>query len=296
MSHQIADADQNALAHEVVWMTNQSPDGDWRFISVSPVVRAVLPHHIYVGNLHFAWRITDKAGVSLVYSAVRNGVWLSDKHIRMLCARFRVTLPTQGTGKRGNVLKVDRARVLVYHMFGFANIPREELKKMILGITYKGGKPLKDQEKAILEMVAQLDEENRDCPEFKRVAKLAHQQLKQREKSEVEKEMREMIEKERKSEEEQKKLAEEAAKKAALEQQARDVQPRQEPSSSSHSRKPSATPKALKDFLTHQMFLNKISLNRDPKSYGYRAYYPSSLAGRSGLLRSFRQTLQQKQS
>ena len=85
-------------------------------------------------------------------------------------------------------------------------------------------------------------------------------------------------EKQRIEEERQKERAK--IEKAALEASERErAKPSAAASSGSGTRKPSTTPKALKDFLTQAMQDDGITLNREPGSYGYRATYSRSAPG-----------------
>ena len=73
-----------------------------------------------------------------------------------------------------------------------------------------------------------------------------------------------------------KRKLDEAASKAALEPSARASGSADHPASSSSTRKPSETPPELRDLLHPKIRADtKIGLNRDPKGYGYRAFYPS---------------------
>lgn len=154
---------------------------------------------------------------------------------------------------------------------------------MIAKLTWKGKMvTLKDKERSILEMVAELDEENREAPEFQKVIRLAKNQLKEHERREVESKTRKLVESEyKRSKLEEDERLEKAKQDAALvaekaKQDDEAKNQREPPSSSGISRKASATPPALKDFLTVDMQTARISLNRDPTGYGYRAFYPSS--------------------
>lgn len=154
---------------------------------------------------------------------------------------------------------------------------------MIAKLTWKGKMvTLKDKERSILEMVAELDEENREAPEFQKVIRLAKNQLKEHERREVESKTRKLVESEYKrskleEDERLEKAKQDAALVAEKAKQDDEAKNQREPASSSGiSRKASATPPALKDFLTVDMQTARISLNRDPTGYGYRAFYPSS--------------------
>eukprot|EP00435_Cladocopium_sp_Y103_P030134 s322_g7.t1 len=153
----------------------------------------------------------------------------------------------------------------------------DEAKRMVQAITWQGSKKLNEDEQKILDYVAELDEENRECPEFKKVAKLAKQELHncQREKMEVE--IRQKL-REEASAEDLRKKEEETAAKAAVESSTRASGSKDGASAPSGSRKPSESPAELRMLLHEKIRADpKIYITRDPGLCGYRAFYPSSL-------------------
>eukprot|EP00435_Cladocopium_sp_Y103_P036593 s312_g9.t1 len=274
------------LARDLCWMVNFDVDGDWRFVPVKRLVRALLPRALYESGRCFSWEITSQEYEPLLTSAVREGVWISLANIRQICHSLEVEPPRakQGSGKGGAVVRVDWARKLVQHLFPGADA--EEQKRMTAALTWKQSKGgLKEKERSVLEMVAELDEENREAPEFVKVVKLAKSRLKEQETKATVAETRKLVlaEVKRSELEEKERLekAAQAAERAAEEEKARldkakPAAAAAEPSSSS-GRNPSQTPKDIKDFLTPEMLAAKISLNRLPTGYGYRAYYTSRL-------------------
>ena len=271
------------LARDLCWIVNYQIDGEWKYGGVQRLVRGLVPQDIIRDGRAFCWNITSSEGISLVKSAVKEGTWISLPNLRLICNHCGLDPPErgQGSGKKGAVTKIDWARKLVEHLYPHDSL--EEKKRMIAALTWKSGRlsGLKDKEREILEMVAQLDEENREAPEFQRLINLAKNRLKEQEKREVESSTRKLVESEMKrsqlEEEERLALAAQQAAKAA-EQEARKVEHAASSSSAGNPRKPSATPPMLKDFLTAEMVEQRISLNRDPAAYGYRAYYPSFYA------------------
>jgi hypothetical protein len=132
---------------------------------------------------------------------------------------------------------------------------------------------LKDKEREVLEMVSELDEENREAPEFQKIIKLAQSRLKEMEKRQIVSTTKTMVleEKERADK------AKAEAEAAATQERERREREQELPSASSGIRRPSQTPANLRDLLLPEMLAQKISLNRDPGAYGYRAFYPSFL-------------------
>ena len=283
-------------AQTLVWMMNWKVfESDWVFLPVRLLVRGLLPEPILNLGTCFAFHIMDPGGQPLLESAVRSGCWISLANLQSLFAALGLNKPTRGSGKRlangsKSILKVDWARMLVQHLFP-GEEDEAEIKRMIAGITHRSTKNLSDDETKILDMVSELDEENRNCPEFKKIAKLAKQQSTEKTetkaRAQVFAEIREEEEARKKEEEEEKQRIEEERQKerakiekAALEASERErAKPSAAASSGSGTRKPSTTPKALKDFLTQAMQDDGITLNREPGSYGYRATYSRSAPG-----------------
>ena len=257
----------------------------WRYVPVKRLIRGLVPQFLFLGGRRFGWEITSTEYQPLLTSAVREGTWIALANIRQICNKLGVEPPRskQGSGKGGSVLKVDWAKQLVEHLFPEASNP--EKKRMISALTWKQNKMggLQDKEQSILEMVSELDEENREAPEFQKVIKLAKQRLKDQERRQTATETRKMVlEEMKRSELEEKNRIETAAAEAALaaekekkEKKENAEVPGASGASSSGTRKPSSTPSNLKDFLSPAMQAEKISLNREPAAYGYRAYYPS---------------------
>ena len=281
------------MARDLCWMVNFDLDGDWRFVPVKRLVRALLPCALYESGRCFCWEITRPEFEPLLTSAVREGVWISLANIRQICHTLGVEPPRskQGSGKNGAVIKVDWAQKLVQHLF--PNADEQEQKRMTAALTWKSGsaKSTFDSkeggvERTVLRMVAELDEENREAPEFMKVVKLAKSKLKEQETKETVTETRKLVlaEMKRSELEEKERLekAEQEAARAAEQEKARlDAATSGAASSSSASRNASQTPKNLKDFLSPQMLSSKISLNRLPAGYGYRAFYESRFLHRN---------------
>ena len=280
------------LAKDLQWMTNVElgDNSNWCYVPTKKLVRAFVPLQLALEGVCFAWQISGP-DMPLVKSAVSEGTWISLANIKQLCNHLKVPPPN----KAGNKLKADWAQVLVNHFFPEGTVSEEERQRMIAGLTWRRQfDQLGDKEKEILQMVSELDEENRSAPEFQRVIKLAKNQLRQTEAEEVatktrraaEQEFQEVREKEKKkhqSEIEERVKAAVAQATAAAEAEAKQKaeqkeKDQQEASSGSRTRKQAENPPNLKDFLTEEMKNKKVSITRDSSGYGYRAYYPSSFS------------------
>ena len=139
-----------------------------------------------------AWK-KNGDGQDLLEASVRFGVFLTMDNLKLLCARLGAEPVAPGSGKRGNIIKIDYAKALVKKMFPDLDMDSAEAKRMIQAITWQSSKKLNEDEKKILDYVAELDEENRECPEFKRVAKLAKQELHTVEREKMEAELRQKL-------------------------------------------------------------------------------------------------------
>lgn len=273
------------LATDLQWMVNcqlSEDKADWRYIPVRKLLRAFVPAEVFVEGKCFAWEVAGP-GESLIKSAVREGAWISADNLKQILRHLGIPFPAQR-------LKVDLAQALVNHFFGDSDsVTAEERKRMVAGLTWRGKfEHLGDKEKEILAWVSELDEENRNAPEFLRIIKLAKEKLQQTSEEKVAAETRKTVEKEFQKIQETKEqemervriLEEERRKKAAAEAEAAAEAKTAGGSSkekADSSRKASQTPPSLKDFLKDEMRAKKISLNRDEKGYGYRAFYPSLL-------------------
>ena len=272
----VAPSEQTESPDSLVWMLNFTVEGDWLHIPTKNMIRAYVPQELVNADIHFAWEVQNKEGEPLLESSIRIGVWLSDANLKLVCAKLHAPLPVKphGSGKNGNVLKIDTAMALVKFMF--PNESLEERKRMAAALTFRSPAKLSDREQDILQFVGELDHENKEAPEFQRIAKLAKQKLKEFERSNLEKEVREEVEKEVR-EKVHKELTEEQKQQkvdeAAVGEKGKKLEARGEAASSS-TRKPSETPPSLRDFLKPAMQVARISLTRDVSSYGYRAYYP----------------------
>eukprot|EP00435_Cladocopium_sp_Y103_P051613 s1468_g16.t1 len=264
------------LARDLSWLISHELDGSWRFVPVKRLIRGLLPQSLFVAGRRFCWEITSTEYESLIYSAVREGTWIALANLRQICNSLGIDPPRTGSGKNNSVLKADWARKLVEFLFPGAT--QEEMKRMISALTWKSNKMggLKDKERSVLEMVSELDQENREAPEFQKMIKLAQSRLKEMEKKEIVSKTRKMVLEERERADKAKADAEAAAAAAARERESQ-AKEEEQPSASSGSRRPSQTPANLRDFLLPEMLAEKIALNRDPNAYGYRAYYPSFL-------------------
>ena len=272
---------------DLEWMLNFSIEGQWRFIPVRLVVQGLLPRQLFESGCLFSLQVTNLEGEPLLQSAVREGTWISLANLKLICRRLEVEPPKgSGSGEKGEIWKVDWAKHLVNYLF--PDSPAEEKQRMVASLTWRGHvTSLGDKEKDILEMVAELDAENADAPEFRRVAKLAKEKMQEEQQNEVASETRKLVEAEfKRMEVEEKERVERArleAERAATEAVERELAVGAS-ATASGSRKASATPPSLRQFLTSDMVSEKISLNRDESGYGYRAYYPSFFANKSLVL------------
>ena len=264
----------------IVWLTNSKVDGDWNHIPTQRLIRAYIPRLLISSGINFAWRVLDNHGEALLTSSIRLGIWLSADNLRLICGRLEVELPVKphGSGDGGGVVKIDLAVALVKHLFPLATA--DEQQRMAAAITWRNPENLGESERDILKYVSELDSENREAPEFTRIAKLASQKLKEKEDNEMTEKVREQLQRERKEKEEKSLLEEDRKAKAAsmteesaLGDKGKSIDT-SAASSGHHGRKASETPPSLREFLSFDMVQAKISINRDSGNYGYRAFYP----------------------
>ena len=306
----LAAPSQNVAAlpvQQLTWLFSfDARDPNYKNVGVRKVIRAFLPAELLMEGCSFAWEITSPEGLPLLDGAVKAGVFLHNDIVKMLCAALGVDMPTRGAGKHGGVVKQDLALALA--SFLFPGETAQELARMAAAMTWQGNakQKLGDESLRVLELVKELDEENRECPEFKKVAKLAKDTLSEVQRTTTEKSVREKINQEKKQEQErqqeqrqqpQQQEAASASKPpqndprpqpdatnpALAEAVAAAVEPRPEalPAATAAKsapavapRRPTQTPTSLRDALL-KPDMTMVGINRDPSSYGYRATYPS---------------------
>ncbi|CAE7628136.1 rplM [Symbiodinium sp. CCMP2592] len=163
----------------IVWMTCfQLRDGPWKLIPTELALRAFAPPELLSKGLCSAWRIVDEEGMPLLEGGLRAGVFLTVPDLKQLCAALGIDMPTKGSGKKGRVLKADIAHKMCSELF--PDDDAETRNKMVGAICFRSGKHLTEDEQSVLDCVAQLAEEDRECPEFKKLAHLAKNTLHER--------------------------------------------------------------------------------------------------------------------
>eukprot|EP00439_Symbiodinium_sp_Y106_P040768 s155_g5.t1 len=128
--------------------------GPWRMVPTQPLLRAFTPLEL---NSPFAWMICGPPE-PLLEAALKKGVSIVVPHLKQICAMLGVEIPRTGGGKGGRVLKVDIAGALISALF--TNASEDERKRMISAICGNSQKAPKESEREVLDVVAQLAEED----------------------------------------------------------------------------------------------------------------------------------------
>ena len=146
----------------------------WLHIPVVVVHPAKLPDKLATG---LYLRVVDAAGETPLKAAVRTGVQLTVAQLQKIAADLKLKDIADGTGKGGRVIRADRIKQLVQHLFGGpGGKSQAELDEMIAKMLGKSAKAKSAQslenERSVLEMCEQLDAENQQAFEqMKRWAK-----------------------------------------------------------------------------------------------------------------------------
>ncbi|CAE7879247.1 unnamed protein product [Symbiodinium microadriaticum] len=264
----------------IKWMTCFDLKGPWKLIPSEPALRAYTPQELLNQGISSAWRVLDMAGVSLLEGGLKAGVFLTLPDLKQLCGMLSIDIPVKGSGKNQNVLKADIARKLIDTLFSEASA--EEKKRMVAAITWQSSKKLTEHEETILKCCAQLAEEDRECPEFRKIAEVAKKTMKERDRKSAAKEAREKMQQEIQQKQAESSKSEPAAAAAAASAQREppkegvdDANAAAKSRASGGPRRPAQTPDVLKELLRSPVMQSECSLLRDPEAYGYKANYPS---------------------
>ena len=128
--------------------------GPWRMVPTQPLLRTFTPLEL---NTPYAWKICG-APEPLLEAALKKGVCILLSHLKQICAMLGVEIPKVGCGKGGRVLKVDIARALISSLFPDASA--DEQKRMVAAVCRSSTKTPKESEREVLDVVAQLAEED----------------------------------------------------------------------------------------------------------------------------------------
>ena len=250
--------------------------GPWKLIPSEPSLRAYVPQELLNQGVSSAWRVLDMAGVSLLEGGLRAGVFLLLADLKQLCAMLSIDIPVKGSGKNQNVLKVDIARKLIETLFSEES--EQEKQRMVAAITWNSSKKLTEHEETILKCCAQLAEEDRECPEFRKIAEEAKKTMKERDRKTAAKEARQKMQAELAERNHSEPAAAAAAASAQREPPTASADAPAPPHASrapGGPRRPAQTPDVLKELLQSPLLQSECSLLRDPEAYGYKANYPS---------------------
>lgn len=136
----------------------------WTFVEHTLIPPACLPKHLH----RFGCALLVKNHkVWILQGAVQSGLFLNMHRLRHVCIALRLNLPKKpnGSGKDGNVRKVDVAKVLVHHIF--PGCTKEFFSQCLAGLC--GWKTWKNiqVDLFVLAMAATMDTNNAEA--FKRL-------------------------------------------------------------------------------------------------------------------------------
>ena len=130
-----------------------------------------VPTELQEQNVGVAMEI--KVLEDLLPAAVRKGTFLTVPAIRAILRGVHAEVPKHphGSGKGGNIMKVDLANALVRHLYPMN--PESDILRMVNAILGRKRKV----SPAVLQIVANLDPENQEDSIFKKMSKEASEQL-----------------------------------------------------------------------------------------------------------------------
>ena len=154
-------------------------DTPWKHVPVAVQHPARLPASLPRG---LYLRVTAQRGHSLLKEAVALGAFLTVPQLKSIASELKLAGLQEGSGVKGQVIKVDLARQLVMHLFGgdaeYTQKDREDMISRLVKGKIRSPKKVDtkhEDEAAVLEMVEQLDAENQQC--FKEVKEWAGEKL-----------------------------------------------------------------------------------------------------------------------
>ena len=240
--------------------TFQEDCGNWQAVQTDTIIPACFDEGFRGSGLG----LCVKNFTPLLPAAIFKGTFLTVKLLTQIAKVLKLDLPKkgEGSGKTGNVVKIDYAKALIGHYF--ENASETEKKRMLESIM--GTTKLIDP--SILQVLSHLDPENAEDSMFLKMKKMAQEELEQclvqHGRAEKEKEVDEKVRLE-KEKEEQKRSA-----------KAKEIGERKCRKQEEAARLWNLTPKELRDFLPGGGSIeNTFSIEYHPVKEYFRVKYPS---------------------
>jgi hypothetical protein len=152
-----------------------SEDNEWRHMEVDILPPACVP--LALASYGSVFRVRTPGGAMMLPSCVQSGIFLTVGQLKHICGALDIKTEKKGTGKNGRIVKFDFAKALVNGLFPEAETA--EKKRMIDIICNRAESISKCTDPEVLEVVSRLDAENADAPCWKKMAKVALQELEQ---------------------------------------------------------------------------------------------------------------------
>ena len=152
-----------------------SEDNEWRHMEVDILPPACVP--LALASYGSVFRVRTPGGAMMLPSCVQSGIFLTVGQLKHICGALDIKTEKKGTGKNGRIVKFDFAKALVNGLFPEAEAT--EKKRMIDIICNRAESISKCTDPEVLEVVSRLDAENADAPCWKKMAKVALQELEQ---------------------------------------------------------------------------------------------------------------------
>ena len=157
---------------EPFWMHNWSMTNEnWLAVETELLIPSCVPEALQEENLGLTLQVNGLT--DLLPAAIKRGTFLTAEAIKALVRVLNADVPAQGrgSGKNGNVVKLDLAKSLVEHLF--PTEPADEKARMVNALMGRQ----KAVNPEILQIVSGLDAENAEDQIFKKMKKQASEEL-----------------------------------------------------------------------------------------------------------------------
>lgn len=125
----------------------------WKRVGCLPLPPASLP--LELGHLGSAWAVQKRD--SILKAGLKQGLTLTVPQIRQIFFSMKISAPTVGSGKRGNIIKLDWVKKLIRHLF-----PDDDPAEQTRMVDLLMGKCKRPVDVDLLSAVSALDPENKD--------------------------------------------------------------------------------------------------------------------------------------
>ena len=150
---QVSPSSQSQTAPEFIMNFDVSKKSRWQRVNVQRLPPSCVPEK-FASDVGSIYKVTSREWA--LTAGIREGLYLTVSQLKQICGSIGAGLPTTGSGKNNNVVKIDVAYHVVKFLFTSANAP--EIEEMVRGIMKYRKNAVVDLD--VLANVASLDPEN----------------------------------------------------------------------------------------------------------------------------------------